>query len=131
MGFIRLSALAAVVLAASSCGGIIDPSENKMEPFSGTLAVGATNTTNYTTSKNGEIEVTLTSLSPTPANGSIGFGFGQVFSGGCSQVVSPQPAVVNRKIQLGFYNKGTYCLAVFDPGILTVPVTYTGIFSHP
>ena len=126
--FIALS-LAAI---ASACGGIIDPAKNKVETFSGTLQVGGTSTFNYSWDKNGEIEVTITAVSPTPANGAIFFALGQIQSGQCFQLSGYlAQGIVNRKAQFGVLNKGSYCLVVYDPGVLTVPVTFTGNFSHP
>ena len=43
----------------------------------------------------------------------------------------PTQAIVNRKVQFGVLNKGSYCLVVYDPGVLTVPVNISGTFSHP
>ena len=44
----------------------------------------------------------------------------------------PQQAIVNRTIQFGVLNKGSYCVNVFDPGgVLTLPVNFAGTLSHP
>ena len=57
---------------------------------------------------------------------------GQVSSGTCFILQGyTQQAIVNRKVQFGVLNKGTYCLDIFDPGVLTVPVNFAGTFSHP
>ena len=131
MVFRRLCVVA-VAGIVSACGGIIDPSKNTIDPISGTLQVGGQVQSTHTLGKNGEVEVTMTSVTPTPANGSIGLQLGQVVNGTCSLLQGYSAAgVVNRKVQFGVLNKGTYCLVVFDPGVLTVPVTYAGNFSHP
>jgi hypothetical protein len=134
MGLRRFSVALGLAASVAACGGIIDPAKNTIEPFSGTLQVGGTNSNhNYTLGKNGEVEVTVTSVVPTPTNGSIALGLGQVLSGSCSLLGQAyiSVGVVNRKVQFGVLNKGTYCLVVFDPGVLTVPVNYAGNFSHP
>ena len=95
----------------SACGGIIDPSKNTVDTFTGTLAVLGTGTDiqTYSLSKSGEVEVTMTSVTPTPTSGgSIGSHLGQVLNGGnaaCSRATSA-PAIVNRKVQFGVLNKG-------------------------
>jgi hypothetical protein len=118
----------------SGCSGVIDPSKNKVETFTGTLAVGATVTFPYSWAKNGEIEVTMTSVTPTPANGPISMAIGDNASGTCLgfQGYSAQ-AIVNRKVQFGVLNKGNYCLIIYDPfpSALIVPVNFAGTFSHP
>lgn len=117
---------------ASACGGIIDPSKNTVEPFTGTLQVGGTNTHNYSQDRNGEVEVTVTSVTPSPVNGTIGLALGQVLSGSCNPLAGyVATGVVNRKVQFGILNKGSYCLVVFDPGVLTVAVAYAVNVSHP
>ena len=133
MVFRRLFIALSLSAMASACGGIIDPAKNKVETFSGTLQVGGSSTFNYSWDKNGEIEVTITSVSPTPANGSIVFALGQIQNGTCFQLQGyAAPGIVNRKVQFGVLNKGSYCLVVYDPGgVLTVPVAFTGNFSHP
>ena len=132
MVFRRLFIALAFAAIASACGGIIDPAKNKVETFSGTLQVGGSSTFNYSWDKNGEIEVTITSVSPTPANGAIFFALGQIQNGSCFQLSGYlAQGIVNRKAQFGVLNKGSYCLVVYDPGVLTVPVTFTGNFSHP
>ena len=136
MGFRRFST--AVVFAATvglltGCSGVIDPSKNTVVPFSGTLGVGGGVIFNYSWDKNGEIEVTMTSVTPTPTNGPIAMYIGQMDgSGNCFQLAGySSPAIVNRKVQFGVLNKGNYCLGVYDPGVLTVPVNFAGTFSHP
>jgi hypothetical protein len=121
------------MLLAASCVacGISTPSNNTVEDVSGTVPVGGNDVHNYSLSKMGEVEVTITSLAPTPS-ASIGMALGQQFSGGCTLLQGYQAAVVvNRVVQFGSLQKGGYCLIVYDTGILTAPTAYTGKFSHP
>jgi hypothetical protein len=133
MGFRRLLMAVSVATLLSGCSGVIDPSKNTVEPFSGTLAVGAGVTFSYSWSRNGEIEVNLTAVTPTPTNGPIAMYIGQEDNAkNCFQLAGySAQAIVNRKVQFGVLNKGSYCLGIFDPGTLTVPVNFTGTFSHP
>jgi hypothetical protein len=133
MQVFRLSIALGAALLVAGCSGVIDPSKNKVENFSGTLTVGQAKVFEYSWDKNGEVEVTMTSVTPTPTNGPIGLYLGQMDnSGNCFQLVGySSPAIVNRKVQFGVINKGRYCLGIYDPGVLTVPVNFAGTFSHP
>ena len=108
MGFHRLSAACVLAACLSACSGIIDPAKNTVETFSGTLAVATSIviTPFYTLSKSGEVEVTMTSVTPTPANGTLQFQLGQVVSGSCQLLQGYLAvAIVNRKVQYGVLNK--------------------------
>jgi hypothetical protein len=133
MGFRRFSLLLLVAAGLASCSSVIDPSKNTVVPFTGSVAVGGAYVSFYSWNNNGEIEVTLTSVVPTPTNGPLAMYLGQADSGGnCFQLQGYlSQAIVNRTVQFGVLNKGSYCLGVYDPGVLTVPVTVTGTFSHP
>src|SRR5712692_4846878 len=68
---------AALVLAAAllgaGCGGIVDPSQNTVETFSGTIAVGGQGTAHgFSASKTGEISVKVTALTPSSSNTFVG-----------------------------------------------------------
>ena len=117
----------------SGCSGVIDPSKNQVEPFSGVVTVGGAFIKDYSWSKQGEVEVTMTSVTPTPTNGPLVMYLGQADSAGnCFQLAGyAAQAVVNRTVQFGLLQKGSYCLGVYDPGVLTVPANVAGTFSHP
>ena len=129
----RFWRLLPVILLAASCAacGISTPSNNTVETVPGTVPVGSNDVHNFSLSKMGEVEVTITSLAPTPS-ASIGMALGQQFSGGCTLLQGyVSPVVVNRVVQFGALQKGGYCLIVYDTGILTAPTTYTAKISHP
>jgi hypothetical protein len=137
----RLLVLCGAMLMLVACGGVVDPSKNKVDTFSGTLqpqSGGSTNVHFFSVSKNGEVTFTMTSVTPAPVNaGTLIFSLGQPSSGSCQLFPGQaQAAVVNRGIQFypfanGLINKGDYCLAVIDLGIITVATSYTGNISHP
>lgn len=132
MVFHRLLIALGTAALLSACGGVSGPSQNTIEPFSGTVNVLGTTTRNFSWGKRGEIEVTFTSVTPPPANGQLVVQLGQVISGTCNYLIGySQAIVVNRKIQFFELDKGTYCMAVYDPGVLTAPANFTGNFSHP
>jgi hypothetical protein len=122
----------------SGCGGIVDPSKNTVQPFSGTFNVGGTGPTHlFSASRNGEFFVTLTSLSP-DANAFVGILLGQQTSGGCQQFFgygsyTNDYAQLNRQALGGPLDKANYCLIVYDSGVVALsgPQTYTVRVSHP
>jgi hypothetical protein len=87
----------------------------------------------YSWSRNGEVEVTMTLVTPPPTNGPLNMYIGQEDgSGNCFQLQGYlSQAIVNRTVQFGVLNKGNYCLGIYDPGVLTVAVNVAGNFSHP
>ena len=132
----RLSGLGAAIALAvlvSACGGLIDPSKNTVETFSGTLTPGNAANHNYTLNKNGEVTVTMTSVVPPPANGALAVAIGTPSGNFCALLGNfyISTGVVNRPVDFGFLQKGQYCVQVFDPGVLNVAVSYSGSFSHP
>jgi hypothetical protein len=134
MGIRRILTVCALAVLLPGCSGVIDPSKNTVEPFSGLVPVGgAYIKTPISWSKQGEIEVTITSVTPTPTNGPLAMYIGQSdSSGNCFQLSGYlSQAIVNRTVQFGVLNKGSYCLGVYDPGVLTVAANVTGNFSHP
>ena len=126
--------LAAAVVSA--CGGVVDPSKNQTETFTGTIQPGSGNfggphTVNIT--KSGEITVTVTSLTPTVPSGTFFIiGFGQSVSGQCSvNIQVNQFAVVGTAAISGPISPGSYCVVIADEGFFTVAEDYTMKVSHP
>jgi hypothetical protein len=133
MGFRGILSALTVAVALSACGGIVDPSKNKMDTITGTIPVGGFDFKPFSTSKNGEIQVTISSLAPTPSAGALmGIALGQAASGGCAVYGNYVTTfIVGRSVQFGLLDKGSYCVQLFDTGSITVPTTYTGILSYP
>jgi hypothetical protein len=132
MSLRRFLAGLAVAACTSACGGIVDPSNNTVENFAGTLQMGGSNSTNYNVSKSGEVIVRINSLTPSPPSGSVGVGLGQTNASGCALLAGyVANAIPGREVNFGLINRGSYCLIVFDPGTLNGPVAYAGTFSHP
>lgn len=133
------SALAAALVAAlftASCGGIVDPSKNQTETFSGAIPVqGTSSCCGFSTSKSGEFTIKITSLTPTS-----GAFFGTIMSYAASDgscVGSLQPiqqnsfGTVNVPVLSGLIYPGRYCIFLFDIGSFTVAQNYTLTVSHP
>src|SRR5437762_4571357 len=67
-----VAVLLAAVLAAG-CGGIVDPSQNKTDTFTGTIAPGGQGPAHgFAASKTGEISVKVTALTPSSSNTFVG-----------------------------------------------------------
>jgi len=64
--------LAAAALAAAACGGIVDPSQNQVETFTGQITVGGRAVHGFQASKTGELSVKITALQPSNSNTFVG-----------------------------------------------------------
>jgi hypothetical protein len=134
----RLSAglaLAVAGLITVSCGGIVDPSKNTVDTFSGTLPVGGSTSHPFSASKTGEISVKITALSPV-SNTFVGLIWAQGGNdGACSSVggVYQQNnfAQLNVPAISGSILQGRHCLFVYDSFGLSAPENYTVTVSHP
>lgn len=125
-----LATLVVAALLSAACS-ISTPSNNKTDNISGEIPLLGQQVTEFTLSKNGEVQVTITSLTPTPS-ASLGMAIGQLSGGSCLQIAGYiAPLVANRTQEFGYLNKGTFCLLLFDTGAMTVPTQYVGRISHP
>src|SRR5258708_16895908 len=118
---------AAVMLAATlfvaGCGGIVDPSQNITEPFSGTITVGGQGTAHgFSASKTGEISVKVTQLTPSSSNTYVGVIWtGRARDGTCPRQLG-QTFGQNSFAQVGLpaistqIRSGGYCLILYDVG---------------
>lgn len=125
--------LAAIGLITLSCGGIVDPSKNTSEPFSGTLQPQQAATHPFTVSKTGEFTAKVTALAPTST---ALVGLAAVFAandGSCTNQIlqSSNFVTVNAPALSGQIFSGKYCVVIYDVGTLTVAQTYTVTVSHP
>jgi hypothetical protein len=80
-------------------------------------------------SNGGEYSVKLTALSPTPT-AVIGMVWAQ--GANCELTIQSNFASLNQQALGGpIYQKGAYCILVYDPGTLTVAQNFTIQVSHP
>jgi hypothetical protein len=136
MRSVLAAALTAAALAGISCGGVVDPSKNVTDTFTGTIPVqGTASVGGFSTSKTGEYTIKVTTL--TPNNGAF---FGSILAatpteGACSGQLQPIQqnsfGVAGTPILSGAIYPGHYCIFLFDVGAFTVPQTYTLTASHP
>jgi hypothetical protein len=139
----RLRFPAAILLGAvlaAGCGGIVDPSQNNIETFTGTIAPGGQSQPGphgFTASKTGEISVKVTQITPSSSNTFVGVLWtgrdGNGTCAGSSRSIFQQnnfaqvglPAISNQILA------GSYCLTLYDVGSFATTVTYTVTVSHP
>ena len=133
---LRLPAAFLLALAGAvsmSCGGITDPSKNQTSPFSGTVQPGSARAHWFSTSKSGEIQVKVTTLTPA-AISFIGVSWvqganDQTCNGGLLQ--NNPFAAANTTAISGQIISGAYCIVVYDSAGLTQPANYSITVSYP
>jgi len=132
------AAIAVAGLITISCGGIVDPSQNKVENFSGTIPPGGggQSVQPFTAASGGELTVKITALSPitqtyigvawaqAASDGSCNAYGGVLFSTNFAQL--NVPAISGANIV-----SGKYCIVVYDIGAFAAPENYTISVSHP
>lgn len=130
--YLRLACALLVSGLLSVACGITTPEDNQLDSVSGTVAVnGGTSYHPFTVKKNGEIFVTVSSLTPTP-QASIGMAVGLVSGSACSPLNGYIRAViVGIRVEFGYLNKGDYCWLIYDPGTITADTAYAATISHP
>ena len=129
----RFAAALAVAGAITACGGIVTPSQNTVETFSGTIPPGGAH--GFSASKTGEIQVKLTALSPVSST-FVGLVWAQAGGdGGCTSTVGgilfQTAAQLNVQAISTQILSGRYCLIVYDVIGFTATENYTVTVSHP
>lgn len=132
----RFGIALAVALVAAGCSHVIDPSQNKVETFTGTLKASSgtgQQTPNINVSSTGEVVVTVTSLTPSvPLGTFFGVILGQVVSNQCATFQNNQFSTVGTAAIDNQITPGTWCIVIYDPrGIFTVDETFSVKVSHP
>jgi hypothetical protein len=126
------AAIAAAGFLTISCGGIIDPSKNVTETFSGAISPGQVfGPHKFSVPNTGEFTVKITALSPS-GNVFLGIEMDQASSDGtCTAAIQRVNAALNVLAMNGQIFSGKYCLFVYDVGAVTTATTYTLTVSHP
>lgn len=126
----RLAPFLLLAALAGGCGGVIDPSENQVENFSGTLAPGGRVDHQFTVGETGEFDIRITALSNADAILHLLYG---PESGGCNLVIMGDAyRQLNQGGFGGLIQEGRYCVYLWDDaGVLRAPATYTLTVSHP
>jgi hypothetical protein len=131
----RLRVSAALVLALAgivsiSCGGIVDPSQNQVQTFSGTVAPGGNSVSKFS-SQSGELQVKMLTITPAAVQ-ALGMQWVGAGDGSCngslwqSTIATSNTTAISTQIQ-----SGSYCLVVYDYIGQTVTANYSLTVSHP
>jgi hypothetical protein len=117
-------------LASAGCDGVIDPSQNTVEDFSGTIAPQGQVSHEFNVSKSGEFEIRITALSNADAFLHLLYG---PHTGGCNlQVLGDAYRQLNQIGFGGLIQPGRYCVYLWDDlGALRATANYTLRVSHP
>ena len=135
--FFAAVALTALPLLFAACGGIVDPSSNQVEPFTGQIAVGGRSVHGFSASRTGEISVKITALTPSSSNTFVGIVWtGRASDGTCNGQLGAlfgqnNLAQLNVLAISAQILQGGYCLTLFDVGSFTTTTSYTVTVSHP
>ena len=117
-------------MSSVGCGGISSPSQNQQETFNGTLDVGGFKVFPVNIGNTGEFSVKITALSPT-VTAVVGTRWGQ--GSNCEFPLQQNNlSTLNSSALVGaIFQKGAYCVAIFDSIGLTVAQNFTLVVSHP
>jgi hypothetical protein len=121
--------LAFVLLAGPSCGGVVGPSQNTIDQFSGFIDPLGDAQHDFSVSRNGEFSVRF--LGFEPAGAILQVIFAQFVGGACQQVIGASFGGQNTTVLTGAISPGQYCIVVFDEGLIAQRVTYSVQVSHP
>jgi hypothetical protein len=134
-----VSALVVCVLAGTACGDGGNSTPNFIQPtpplvtenFNGSVDVGGTDIHNFTVAAAGQLNVTLTAAGPPPTI-FMGIGVGTPSGTQCQLLTNGSAAApAGTSAQLsGTIAAGSYCVAVFDIGNQTGPITYAVTITH-
>ena len=130
---LRFCAAALVgALGAAACHGIVSPSNNTTDTFTGPIPVrGSSQLHTFNMSSLGEYTVTVTAMTPSPPSPGY-FTVSLYYGSDCSSVISSTYATVGSAAASGANQyKGQYCVLISDAGYFVQTETYTLKVSHP
>ena len=130
----RLFGVIAVTGSLAACSSVASPSTGTTEDFSGTLAPLGQTSKPFSASKNGEVQLTLQSLTPRPVVGFVTIAVGQPVGDGCSPMAGFYVAQAGVGQQYAFPQiaKGSYCTVIADANAaLTTAATFSIRLVHP
>ena len=116
-------------MGACAADSITSDADRLTDTFTGSLAPKASDGHLVTVASNGNMDATLTTLSPTTTI-TVGLGIGQPVAEGCSLLIYNDGAKAGT-ILSGSVGPGTYCVIVYDVGNVTDPLTYSLSVVHP
>lgn len=128
----RATALVALMLWTAACGSS-NPTAPSAPPvtdtLTGTLTATTANAHQLSASTGGTLTITLTTL--TPAVSAVGMGIGVVSNGQCSLQFTNSPFAAGNVWNASLASGGTFCVVIYDIGLLTQDETYSITVVHP
>src|SRR5258707_7132124 len=125
LGLVVLAAL----MGACYADSITSDANRVTDTFTGTLVAKASDGHLVTVAKDGNIDVTLTTLTPTTTI-TVGLGVGNPVAEGCSLLIYNNGAQAGTLLS-GSAGPGSYCVIVYDVGNVTNTLSYTISVVHP
>lgn len=103
------------------------------ETFSGTLAVGTSRFYSFSVTMNGEVDITLASVTGTnvPPTVTLTLGFGVPAGTSCTLATTTSAQAGSTAQITGTYPAGVYCVLLADAGNLIAPATFAVTIAHP
>jgi hypothetical protein len=131
MNRLRFVVALACAVALAACGGVVSPSQNQTEHYTGTVDPGGVGPLHvFSTTKSGEYTVTVNSMTPS-LNVYLSVILGYNTTGGCAPVAENDFVQVGPEALAGPIQPGSYCVVVQDLGRLSQSITYTMTVAHP
>jgi hypothetical protein len=128
--------LGALALAASiaACKGVTSPSSYPDDDLTGTIVPGGQNDKPFTVGSTGEMQMTLSSLSPAPVVGFMAVGVGQYVGSVCAPIGGyyAQQAPIGQQLSFPTITQGSYCMLIADANLaLKQSATFRLHTKHP
>ena len=128
--------LAALILAVSlaACNSVNSPSDETTDDFTDILPPSGQVSKSFSVAKNGEMQMTLQSLTPRPVVGFIALAIGTPQAAGCAPIGGyiVTQAAIGQQYALGQINKGSYCILAADANaVLSTSAAFTVRYTHP
>jgi hypothetical protein len=131
-----LAAIAFCAALAAGCGGDTPTTPSLPSPttndFTSELAVKGATSRSFTATQNGAVTVTLQEAGP--AGTTVGIGIGVPYASSvasCSLNKSIRTVAGGGPHLVEVVDAGRYCVAVFDPGTLTAPISFKMTIVFP
>ena len=126
-GVLRTTLVIAALLGVA-CGSTTASAPTTTQTFSGTLTSGGASLQLVTVAKDGEIDLTLTSLVPQTTI-TVGLGLGVPQNGTCGLLDDIENAKI-ASVLSDEVTAGTYCILIYDVGNIQGSDTYTLTVAH-
>lgn len=130
----RLLAALFAAIVMTACGSVSDPSNYTEDALTGVLQPGGQVSELFTTARAGEMQITITQMSPPPRAGFVSIAVGLMSGNTClplgGYVIAS--AAINQQYSFPRINPATYCIVIVDTfQVVTEPTTFNVKYLHP